>query len=82
MVLILFFNELDTRQGTLLHGPNHRTKEAMASKRFSSNGGTILRKGYMSKDLMEKPGSNAPSTWCTTSPTRSSRDVGMEQVAM
>ena len=35
----------------------------------------------MSRDPNEKLGSNAPSTWCTTSPTRSSVDVRMEEVA-
>jgi len=56
-------------------------KEVMASKRFSLDGRITLWKEYMFKDPMENSGSNAPSTWHTTSPTRSLVDVGMEQVA-
>jgi len=60
--LVSFFNELDTRQGTLLQTLDHRPKEAMASKRLSSDGRTILWKGYRLRDSNEKSGSNASNT--------------------
>jgi len=40
--LFHFFKELDIRQRTLLHTLDHNPKEAMASKRFSSDGRAML----------------------------------------
>jgi len=44
VVFVSLFNELDTRQGTMLQALDHRPKEAMASKRFSSDGRATLWK--------------------------------------